>query len=256
MITNKSDWLRQDYETGQWFRVLIRGGGDFIHQVEIPLTPSIHSAKHWKTVGDVFIIRTDMRDVTTKDKSRWTHTLPMDVAERMSLALGIPEADFLFNGDIYPLIDWKKFSQCESAGVPLKECRRDYNWRFEQTVIKDGLLSTDYVSDQTFSFMNAIHTTPDMLLVGGVSALLGEQDLLIYGYYHLTTGYVCFDLNCSIEGQHHTSKFSQRLKPKWETGLVEFIENMKLNNNITENVETAIKSMIWVANNNLMGFKL
>jgi hypothetical protein len=256
MVNNSCDWFRQDKETGQWFRVLIRGGGEFTHQVEFPVTPQVYTPSLWKEVREVLVKRTDVRLMTSKDNSRWVHYLPDEVAEKMAKCLGVEQANFLFNGDIYPLIDWYKYNRHGNKGVRLKLCRRDYDWRFEQMHLFNGAIAIDYVSDQTFSLMNAIHTTPDMMLIGGVSAVVDGNYLLIYGYYHLSTGYVCFDLNCSTEGQQHTSKFSQRLKPQWDVELIEFIEGMKSRGDITDKIEASIKSMVWVANNNLATFTI
>lgn len=257
MTTNTmQDWLRQNYETGQWFRVLIRGGGDYAHQVEIPLTPRVLTAKLWERIGGVYIIRTDVRLATTKDKSIWTHHLPEDVYEKMVKGLGSARTDFLFNGNLYPIIDWNKFASNDCNGCPLKYCRRDFEGRFEQTYMQGAGIVGNITNELTFRSTNAIHATPDMVVLGGVRTEIPDNHLLIYGYYHITTGYICFDLNCSTDGQMHTSKFSQRLKPNWQKDLVAFIENMKAKGDITEGTEASIKNMVWVANNNLMAFNI
>lgn len=255
VITNSCDWLRQDCETGQWFRVLIRGGGEYIHQVELPLIPVRSTKEEWAVVSDVWIIRKDMRtDVDTK--SRWTHTLPDDVYYQMVASIGPAKTEILFNGNLYSLIDWARFAQHDDNGCALSKCRKEFAWHFESTYLEGPVVVTTRTNEFNFLLMHAIHNTPDMLMIGGVSVHLPEGDLLIFGYYHITTGYVCFNLEASMTNQRHTSKFSQRLKNDWQKELIESVKQLRRDEEITLDVEASILKMIQAANSNLMTFNL
>lgn len=260
MTTNKiKDWFRQDNKTGEWFRVLIRGGEGYSHQVEILLAPAVNTKTEWDKIGDVFITRHDVRFIKEKDKSRWTHHLPDDVHDSMYRNIGPNKTDFLFEGNIYSLIDWNKFTRNDNQGCPLSLCRRGFKWYYEQThLIMGNAIVREQTEEQPFLLMNAIHNTPDMLMIGGVAVRLVNVDLLIYGYYHIVTGYVCFNLDTTmtVTGERHTSKFSQRLKPDWQKDLIAFIETMKVRGDIIDSIETSIKTMVDTANSSLMTFNL
>lgn len=255
VITNACDWIRQDYETGQWFRVLIRGGGEYIHQVEIPLTPIAYTKKEWDIVNDIWIVRKDVR-LNTDTNSRWTHHLPAEVYEKMVIAIGPAKTEMLFNGNLYALIDWTQYTRHNNGACPLSKCRSKFAWYFETTYLEGPVVVTARTNEHYFLLMHAIRNTPDMLMIGGVSVHLPEGDLLIFGYYHITTGYVCFDLETSILGQRHTNKFSQRLKINWQKDLVESVRKLRRNEDITSEVEASILKMIQAANSNLMTFNL
>lgn len=255
MVTNNCDWLRRDHETGQWFRVLIRGGGEYIHQVELPLIPVRSTKKDWETVSNIWIVRKDIR-TEPEDKSYWTHTLPDDVYDQMLASIGPAKTEMLFNGNLYALIDWGKYTRNDNGGCSLVKCRSDFTWYFESTYLSGPAVVTARTNEFNFLLMHAIHNTPDMLMIGGVSVHLPEGDLLVFGYYHITTGYVCFDFEFSFTNQTHSNKFSQKLKINWEKDIVDYIGEMQKNDEIPVNVETSILKMIRVANSSLVIFNL
>ena len=257
MTTNsKQDWFRQDKATGRWFRVLIRGGGDFTHQVEFPLTPEFDTTWEWRDTKECQIHRIDMRDNPIKDRSKWTHCLPSQIHKTMSDRIGSELTEFLFNADIYSMIDWNKFNKVKQCGVPLKLCRPDYDWRFEHNFTLSDTISVNYLREQDFETINGFRTTPDMMLIGGISSKVDNNELLIFGYYHLTTGYICFALNYLIDGHQHSSRFSQRYKTGWLDDFNMYIEEINSKGVISVPLRDGIKNMTKIADCNLETFML
>lgn len=255
MHTAKIDWIKQDCVDYNWRRVLVRGGGDFAHQVEILLTPSTWNPEGWELVNSVYIIRTDMRDARPDDYSVWSHHVPEVIFGHMYEFLGIGRTDFLMNADIYSLIDWNKFAQNDNNGCSLANCMKDFAWHFETVHSDKKGIASLRISEKDFVQRYAIFPLPNHMMIGGMLIENLKNTLLIYGYYDVVTGYVCFETSYVEEGKDiQTNRFNQRLKRHWQQDLIAYIEELACRKQITPESEDAVVNMINTAATTLMAF--
>jgi len=254
MKTANVDWLKQDSTDYNWRRVLVRGGGDYAHQIEVLLTPNNWNSDEWANVASAFIIRTDVRDIQSSDYSVWTHHLPADVFANMCANLGVSRTEFLLNANIYSLIDWAKFAQNDHNGCTLANCMKDFTWHFEQITIKDGEIASLRVSEKDYLDENQIKREPNHIMIGGVTIANNNTTLQVYGYYDIVTGYVCFETRHVVDGQEQVSRFNQRLKRHWQTDLIEYLDGLSIRKQITPQSEGVLVSMINTAATTLMTF--
>jgi hypothetical protein len=258
MLTKNQDWIKKDDYFRHWSRVLVRGGGDYNHQVEIWLTPiNNDSEKEWATVGDVFITRHDVRYSAFKDRSLWTHHLPDEIYKQMLNNIGAMKTDVLLNGDIYSLIDWNKFARHDNGGCPLSLCRKDFAFLFEYTGKQLAGIVTSQSDENIFRLMiPELPKGQECINVGAVVSNLPGNHFVIHGRYNMITGYISFDLTLTLTERTHTSQFSQRLKVGWEDTLIEYIKCLKDQGEITQAIENSVTLMINRANAELKTFKL
>lgn len=254
MKTANIDWLKQDSIDGNWRRVLVRGGGDYAHQIEVLLTPSNNTIEEWAIVNSTYIIRTDVRENQSIDHSVWTHELPDRVFDTMRKELGTSRAEFLLNANIYSLIDWTKFAQNDHNGCKLGNCMKDFTWHFENIQNKGGEISSLRVSEMAFLSEHEIRRGPNRIMIGGVAITNDDARLYVCGYYDVVTGYVCFETRHVVNGEDHLTRFNQRLKSQWQSDLIEHIRDLSVRKQITPQSEEVLVNMINTAATTLMTF--
>lgn len=252
MLTNNVDWIKRDSYFRTWRRVLIRGGGDFNHQVEIQLTPINNSEADWDTVKNVWITRHDVRYSAFKDTSLWTHNLPEEVYSDMVANLGQPHAAFLFNADIYSLIDWNKFGLNNNGGCSLEDCQKDSTGYFSMVTQEGDTLINSQVDEGTFKKYTGISSTGDKLLIGAVVYNLLNDYLSVQAYYVSASRYVVIDVTYGSDSLKYTGHYSVRYDRDWRVGAGEFVDRFVRSGFINANHQAGVIKMIEVVSMNLI----
>lgn len=252
MLNNNVDWIKRDDYFRTWRRVLIRGGGDFNHQVEIQLTPINNCEADWDRVKDIWITRHDVRQAAFKDTSLWTHNLPEDVYNDMVAHLGQPRTAFIFNADIYSLIDWNKFELNNNGGCSLEDCRKDSNGYFSMVTQEGNALINSQVDERTFTRYTGIASTDDKLLLGAVIYNLPNDYLSVQAYYVPTSRYVVIDVTYGADDLKYTGHYSVRYDRDWRVAAGKFVDRFVRSGFINANHQAGVIKMIEVANMNLI----
>jgi hypothetical protein len=253
MLSNNKDWFYYSSYWRKWYRVLVRGGGEHSHQVEIPITPL---NDNWMEIQPGLIKRWDIRynSVLFERGDKWTHHLPDEVYTNIKDNLGKETADFLIHADILPMIDWFKYNELINTtpigGVPFKECqaRTDYYFAFWQ---ERGI--EDKISDpkRKLASLVDLDETPLSIIIGGVVGVYHDHDFYIYGRYNVVTKMISIEMLYSRNGAIHNSHWGSRMHSTWSDEFISHIEEMYKSVKITGVCYNAILTMIRVATANL-----
>lgn len=230
MRSNNKDGFVYDPAWKQWSRILLRGGGNHIHEVSIPITTipnTVPGTESWEDVSRVLIHRADIRNhrvVTLSKDYIYTHELPDEVYKSMIDGMGRTLADFMIHGDILPFIDWKVHSELGDSYVPLRDCMVKKDWSFitRHRAGVGGVVEA-HISAQLFALQYGIGVPEDSILIGGVYHQHGDDHFRTFGFYDITLQTVTFEVLLSSPEIDSVTRFSGRIGGSWPEDFKKYI---------------------------------
>lgn len=240
MFSKNKDWFRYNRYWRVWERVLLRGGGDFTHQVAVQLTPINDEPGEWNETREVRISRNDVRYAVkpAKHDITWTHNLPDEVYITMVEKLGKEKADFLVHADIYKLVDWNKFTQnSENDKLNLDLCRRDLSVNFRSIVIDVNGSREIYLNRVQFALYADVSLAPNCDLVGGVVVnkdnVVNNQVIIYYDHVNDITAIEI--KTCIPEKEEILTRIVGRPGELWNERVLKHINEMVALGHFSEN---------------------
>lgn len=241
MLSKNKDWFYFDSYFRQWHRVLVRGGGDYTHQISVLLTPlnGWDTEESVKRVADVTILSNDIRYSPSNYKREWTHHLPDNIELGMIEHLGEEKANFLLHANILPLIDWKKYERHQNGGCPLDLCTVDL--KFDYTHIYDATVpgysrseNIVLIDERKYLELAQQEKPKSGLLIGGLVVMLPDFYLRMVGIYDVNNGRVSIEMNYANakEGREVISRFSRRLSEQWDIEIQTHLSKLNQINEI------------------------
>lgn len=252
MKSKNKDWFYYNEYFRNWVRVLVRGGGDFPHQVEIQITPINKDKTEWAELSLGLIRRWESKYSAFKSKpSQWTHELPDEVYNDIRSNLGPEITSFLVDADLYPLIDWNKYTALEDGSnkqIPFDKIKSDFDASFVIARLDDDGLVTKYLKEYSFMEASGAEPQPNSIVVGGVLAGVELPDnkygIKMLATYHTVGRYVTIDWNYSKEGEEHISRFAYKATEKWDERFLDHIRELKLSGKLDEIIHTPIVQVV------------
>lgn len=226
MQSNNKDWFHYSYYWRTWSRVVLRGGGTFAHQVEIPLTPINDSEGEWEDIRRMDISRRDVRYAIPDRKDIWTHVLPDDVYERVKEKLGKPNADFMVHSDLMNLIDWNVFNAAskDNGRCPFLRCQKDFKFPWKDMISKPGLHSVVESSKVHFAMKYEIKEVQGTILAGGFSHQTENSHLLFHAEYDTVNSLISFNFNVSTDDGDSITRVSKRSGDVWKCSVIKQLD--------------------------------
>lgn len=232
MKSKNKDWFRYNRYWRTWERVLVRGGGDYTHQVAVPLVPVNDIDSEWNEIREVSITRTDVRYAYAAKAGKdiqWTHELPDDVYDRMVEKLGKEKADFLVHADIYKLVDWNEYAKYGgTVTTSLYLCRRDLSINF-RVVHKDEHGTREiYMKPAQFCVHAGFMLSVNCDLVGGVCITEGERkSSSVVIYYDHINAITAVEISTSIPDKEEThTRILGKHGDRWNDRLIDYTAEM------------------------------
>ncbi|AEV89660.1 hypothetical protein OBP_223 [Pseudomonas phage OBP] len=236
MLSKNKDWFRFNRYFRCWERVLLRGGGDYTHQVSVDLTPVNDTPNEWDKVREVTISRRDIRFAAKPLLARdivWTHHLPDEVYDQMVKNLGKDKADFLVHADIYKLVDWNEYSKYSfGASCALRLVRRDLTVNFRSIHTDEYGTREIYLKPSQFQLHTDISISPNCDMVGGVaftksSEGTGNSMNTIVIYYDHINQLTAIEIKaCIPEKEELNTRIIGRHGERWDDRITNYMDEL------------------------------
>lgn len=254
MESKNKDWFKYDTYWRQWSRVICRGGGNYDHEISIPLTPINDEASEWSQLSEIRIHRFDVRYAAFRDKNKYTHVLPDSVVEKMKANLSANKVEVLLHSNILPLIDWDKYIELGDSEMSIIHCSMEQTGFFNQLYAGSNSKETFPTAEQ-FKREYGIHIPEDHILLGGIYHQHGDDHVRCHGVHDLANNTISFEV--LLDGKDYTiaTRFSGRLgdiESTWDMKLLNFMQSSPY---IKIETFDAILQMVAKTNNNLNVFK-
>lgn len=254
MLSANKDWFHYDSYWRQWSRVLVRGGGEHDHQVEIKITPINDD---WMEIHPGMIRRKDVRFGMKNERDIWTHNLPDEVYNKIRENLGKETADFFVHADILPMIDWFKYNQLsdDEKYIKFKDCQARFNWHF-------GFWSDpgnkDIGMDPKRKLSQYMDLDDDVnhITVGGVVGDTADFFTAIKVEFDNISKLISISMIYSTDKVHHSSHWTSRSSSAWGDDFIGHIDEMYKLDKLDINLHSGIKNMISATTTNLHVFNL
>lgn len=226
MESKNKDWFKYDTYWRQWSRVICRGGGNYDHEISIPITPINDEASEWSELAKIQIHRFDIRYASFRNKNKYTHVLPDAVYEKMKENLSNNKIEVLLHSNILPLIDWDKYVELGDSQIPIYHCSMDQTGYFTQLYAGNPARETFPTAEQ-FKREYGVHVPEDHILLGGVYHEHGNDHVRCHGTHDLANNTISFEVLLDGENYSIATRFSSRLgdtESSWDKGLLEFMQ--------------------------------
>ncbi|EBY9763934.1 hypothetical protein D5W64_12545 [Salmonella enterica subsp. enterica serovar Saintpaul] len=254
MKNKLTDWFEYDKYWRQWSRVLLRGGGNFDHEISIPLnpindSPNFVSEKDWADIAKVQIRKHDIRFRADTKSIYYTHELPQEVYDRLVMMCGKATADVIMHGDLLPMINWKRHEEFGDTYVPFELCRIERGWFFNHTINKDGKATVSMMDAELFKTVMAISVPNDSILAGGIYHEINDTSVRVVSMIDLARDIVTVEFMISNENMDTSTRFTNSIRSDWNPAIYEYLVNSDF---IELETNTAILEMIAKIRNNLV----
>uniref|UniRef100_A0AAU8KYF6 Uncharacterized protein n=1 Tax=Pantoea phage Survivor TaxID=3232176 RepID=A0AAU8KYF6_9CAUD len=234
MQSKNKDWFKFDTYWRQWYRVILRSGGDFIYEVSILLTPLNGGDGEWFNIKDVLIQKRNMNYCSGNIKSVWTHELPQEVYEQLEKRFSKDRLNTLLHADLYPLIDWRRYDEVAEKQVPLEDCIRQFDATYQDvTILKEGS-GEQFLSSPQFKERFQLDIREGYQLLGGYHEGRDKTDVLVYLTYDMTSGKVILDARTSSENHDSIVRFQCHRVKSWQEEFYSGIKKLTALGNINE----------------------
>lgn len=243
MFSTNKDWFVYEPLVDKWSRVLIRGGGDFSHQVTVPITGN------WEEVSNIVIKRVHI----TPDSFTYTHNLPDDVYKTIYGHLGQVKADVLINTDLLPLIDWSKFSKNNSETCPLASCIVSKTWFFEISSIGTGI-SQSFPTETQYLLKTKTIVPQSHISIGGITHIHNGSTFSLNGSYDVASEYVTIELKFSDGDPEVGTLFNGRVSTSFFNRINSCVKEIYTEKGFPQSVYDSTDSFISTALANLAIF--
>lgn len=254
MKNKLTDWFEYDKYWRQWSRVMLRGGGNFDHEISIPLdpindSPNFCDEKGWENIAKVLIRKHDIRFRADTKCIHYTHELPQEVYDRLVMMTGKATADVIMHGDLLPMIDWKRYNEYGDSYVPFEMCRVEQSWLFNHMVNKDGRVVDSMMDSQLFKTVMAISVPDDSILAGGIYHEINNTSTRVVSMIDLVRDIVTVEFMISNEDMDTSTRFTNSIRSDWNPAIYEYLVNSDF---IELETNTAVLEMIAKIRNNLV----
>lgn len=228
MKNKKIDWFVYDKYWRQWSRVVSRGGGNFDHEISIPLHPINDSLdsdcyEEWDEIAKVQIKRFDVRYRASSKDQIYTHELPDEVYNRLVMKVGKAKADVIMHADILALVDWTRYVEYGDTYVPFELCRFEQSWFFH-TIKREGVESTSALMDaQRFCKLVCMEPAKECMLAGGLYHEHEGKCVTLFATIDPVREIVAIDVVISTEHFDSRTRFINNIRGEWNNSIYDYL---------------------------------
>lgn len=248
MQSKNKDWFKRGDYFRNWSRVLIRGGGDYTHQVEVQLTPVNDNFSEWLETSVIMIHRHNVTYSAFKDRNLWTHELPEEIADKMNEHLSKEIVNLLLHADLYPLIDWERYEACVAATgspyVPLNKCIREFSAGFQDIIVQEDKNEEYILTAEQFANRFMINIPDSHLLMGGYHETHLNDDYRVYIVYNKLNSHVSLDVFVSTPDADTIIRSNSHRAGDWERNFTKVINDHFDRTDRPENTKSQLLAMV------------
>lgn len=247
MQSKNKDWFRYNRYWREWSRVLVRGGGNYDHEISIPLTPVNDGDSEWGEVGKVLIKKFDVRFDASRSENHYTHVLPDEIKDRITSKLGIAKANVLLHANILPLIDWEEHQSLGDTYVPFELCQIKQEWFYHHVNAGKGESRESFPTEEQFNKDYGVEMPEGFISLGGVYHIHGDEHFRCVGTYDLANGIVSVEVMMSGEDYDIVTRFASKYNGTWHPSLISYLS--KSDYTKLENIDAVMRMASTIINN-------